>query len=94
MKASAFFSTELKDNNYSGFKINVINTAWYSEQFNCSISRESSYSSETRQEAVANFVWKVHNLIAQKSLGEMGVSLVSFGEEFAHHTIAKRKPNE
>lgn len=86
MKASDFFKTHLKDNNYVGYYINCIETGWYSEQFNCSINRESVYSQDNRKHGISSFAKDIYKTLASKTLSELNASQITFDEEFEANT--------
>ncbi len=82
IKASSFFKTAIQDNNYSGYSLEAIETERYSEQFNCSIGKESNNSQFRRKEGIKNYIHELYNHISSKVLSELNITQITFDDEF------------
>jgi 5-methylcytosine-specific restriction enzyme subunit McrC len=82
MKASDFFKSHIRDNNYSGYNLGAIDTGLHQEQFFCEIDNESALSTGHRKQGIVRFISEIHKLIASKKISDLGIVPITFDDEF------------
>lgn len=80
MEAKDFFNSEIKDNSFNGYSLNLITNL--NVDFYCDTYRKRTSHQEIRRKGIVDFIKALHRNIANKKISELNLTQVIFDKEY------------